>query len=592
MDQSELVAQFCAITAADADTAERYLAVADQDLETAVTLFLEGGGASIASQENAVTSQQQRTSRDSSTHDSASAGPRGDSNYNSASVTDEEDDAALSRRLQQEEYNSSNGGSDDVREAIRPVTETLVHPGYGQFGYGARRGRRRTRRPAGIFNQFADPRPSVRRPVNAFGDGTGSSGSESAGDDDFDDMSSARYRPAQLPGQDVETTTGMSNMTPAQSRLARIFQPPFDLISNLDLDMAKDVGRANNKWILVNIQDVREFQCQVLNRDLWSYPKVAGLVKKRFVFLQFNHDSDEGCEFKSLYPFSTYPYVGIIDPRTGEQVKEWTTTPIEPEAFFEDLRGFLTAFSLDPKAKNPLAKVSKRKKDVAHMTEEDQIEYALRQSLGKSDDDSDDDIQAQDISSDSMIYGADSDDFEEFSGFEEDDSDVEIVAESPKTSDKGKSASTAGTSSSAFADYNKEQIQTKSQLQQSPVAGESQLPDAEKSKPTPYEEEEEELTEEDIFASILPSDEPEPVADPTTTTRIQFRLADGTRKIRRFRTTDTVRHMFAVVKSIVESAKYSFFSLTSERKKLMSMLDQTIEQAGLKNSSVLIEILD
>lgn len=218
----ELVAQFCAITAADSDTANRYLVVADQDLETAVTLFLEGGGASIASQEDAVT----RTS-----------------SGNISGGGSEDEDEALSRRLQQEEYNGNNSASGEVREAIRPVRETLVQPGFNPFGsadflqrsvgHGGRR-----QQAAGIFNQFAEPQQRyIGRPLNAFGDVSSGSGGSGADDDEDEHMSDGDLSGSMRFRQRTEETTGLTNMTPAQSRLARIFQPPFDLIRNMDLDM-------------------------------------------------------------------------------------------------------------------------------------------------------------------------------------------------------------------------------------------------------------------------------------------------------------------------------------------------------------------
>lgn len=117
MDHSELVAQFCAITQADSDTAEQYLQVADNSLENAITLFLEGGGVSLDNQIRA--SNQSNASTDNLR--SQSAGPGGE---------DFEDDEALTRRLQEEEYAN---GQDTVRERIQPVTETLVESGFGMY---------------------------------------------------------------------------------------------------------------------------------------------------------------------------------------------------------------------------------------------------------------------------------------------------------------------------------------------------------------------------------------------------------------------------------------------------------------------------
>lgn len=82
----------------------------------------------------------------------------------------------------------------------------------------------------------------------------------------------------------------MPSMTPAQSRLASIFRPPFDLIRNLDLDQAKELAQTEKKWLLVNIQNVSEFQCQVLNRDLWTNNGVKAIVKDSFIFVQVCHN--------------------------------------------------------------------------------------------------------------------------------------------------------------------------------------------------------------------------------------------------------------------------------------------------------------
>lgn len=112
MDQSELIAQFCSFTAADPATAEQYLAISDNNLENAVTLYLESGGASLDSQVQA--SQQSRSAQHTSAHND----------------DDFEDDEVISRRLQNEEYSHANT-EEEVREVIRPVTETLVEPGFG-----------------------------------------------------------------------------------------------------------------------------------------------------------------------------------------------------------------------------------------------------------------------------------------------------------------------------------------------------------------------------------------------------------------------------------------------------------------------------
>ncbi len=49
---------------------------------------------------------------------------------------------------------------------------------------------------------------------------------------------------------------------------------------------AKDAGASSNRWLLVNIQNSKEFACQVLNRDVWSNQAVKSIVTEHFVFWQ------------------------------------------------------------------------------------------------------------------------------------------------------------------------------------------------------------------------------------------------------------------------------------------------------------------
>ncbi|KAF5111176.1 hypothetical protein DV453_000417 [Geotrichum candidum] len=527
MDQSELIEQFCAITASDAETAERYLAVADQNLEAAITLFLEGGGQSFASQQQPPQSN-------------VNSGPTVSAGSSVGAGAIDEDDEALVRRLQQEEYNSTD--NDGVREAIRPVTETLVEPGYGGAGFGSRYRAPPVQRPRDIFGR---DRGLDSDDEDDYGYSRGSSSRHRIDNDYYNDNDDEEEE-----ANDVDT-----GMTPAQSRLSKLFRPPYDLISNYDLETAKDYGRLQKKWLLVNIQNSTEFQSHVLNRDIWANSSIKTLVKNHFVFLQYNHDSYEGQDFKSYYPFEQYPYVGILDPRTGEQMKAWSFQLPPADEFLDQLREFLATFSLDPKANNPM---SRQKQDVSRMTEEDQIKYALKKSLGGAESSDDDIIE---------LDGSDDD----FQDFDEDDeyvvdSDVEILDAPVGSSGSGSSKTIAAN----------DDVQ------------EASAPQEEES------EEEEDLTEEDIFAMIPPHEYPEPPAGVPDTTRIQFRLGDGTRVIRRFELSNTVKQVFGVVKTINDVTRTSYFSLTKgdTKENLLSKLDQTIKEAGLSNNSILVEILD
>jgi hypothetical protein len=459
----DLIAQFCAVTAADPSVAEQYLAVAENNLESAVTLFLESGGASLESQQNRQT-------------------------------TTNEDDDELVERLQQEEY--TRQAEPEIREPIRPVTERLVDPGY--MPHQPLRSR------VGIFNQAA---PSTR---GAF---------------DEDDMDEDDF---------LEQTVGTSRLSAHQNRLASLFRPPFDLIRNVGLDQAREEARTAKKWIMINIQDNKEFLCQQLNRDLWSNNDVRDLVRENFLFLQFANDVPSGIEYAQYYPIFKYPHIAILDPRTGERLKVWSEVPL-PEKFIEDVIDFLSRFSLDPGHMNPLAKIPRAKTNVEHMTEEEQIDLAVRQSLGRPESDESDD--------DFVSIGSEAEhDF---------DDEVEII------------------------DHH------------------SQMPHKKPSAEEPIEiSDEEPLTEEDIFASILPEAVEEPKPDPSTTTRVQIRLGDGSRQIRSFNLNDPVRKIFAAVKHDVPELSGHFFSLTSDRRKLIDVLNETVESAGLKNSVIMVEVLD
>lgn len=103
---------------------------------------------------------------------------------------------------------------------------------------------------------------------------------------------------------------------------------------------AKEAGSRANKWLMVNVQNVREFQCQVLNRDVWSHAAVRSLVQTHFilwqvrslfpvafsadsylanlVLFQVYSDSEEGKRYTRYYPVDTWPYVAVLDPQTGQ----------------------------------------------------------------------------------------------------------------------------------------------------------------------------------------------------------------------------------------------------------------------------------
>lgn len=340
----DAIASFCAITNADHGTAERYLSFAGGDVDQAVLFFFESGGQVPAAQ--------------SATN--APPASRGDGADEVIDIPDEEDDEAMARRLASEWGNGAGGGGGDA-EVRAPIARTSgvlqdempfdpsMLPGMMGNRFNPLAGNARgVRRPRGVFNQAA---PSVW-------------------DEQSDDQTL------------LESTGGASAESAKSSRLARLFQPPFDLMTDLDLDAARSEARATDRWLMVNLHDSSDFQCQILNRDLWKDATVKQVVREHFIFMQPAKDSDEGAQYLQFYPVHTYPHISILDPRTGERCRQWSQ-PVGPMDFISDVTEFLERYSLDEGASNPVAKRPKTPvKAFADMSEEEQINAAILASAG------------------------------------------------------------------------------------------------------------------------------------------------------------------------------------------------------------------
>ena len=84
----------------------------------------------------------------------------------------------------------------------------------------------------------------------------------------------------------------------------------------------------------------------------------------------------------------------------------------------------------------------------------------------------------------------------------------------------------------------------------------------------------------------------EPAADAKEVTRIQFRHPGG-RVIRRFAMQDPVRKIYEWLKaSPIETREGQTFELVFMGRNLLESLDETIEKAGLKNGSVMVEFVE
>jgi len=314
-----------------------------------------------------------------------------------------------------------------------------------------------------------------------------------------------------------------------------MYRPPFELMSRLSWDNARQEGKENEKWILVNVQDPAVFDCQLLNRDLWKNPGISETVKENFIFMQYSKDDPRGNQYVQYYfqnreSRDAYPHIAIVDPRTGEQVKVWSGPPVpKPMEFLMQLHEFLDRYSLKVSAKNPVARRKPEpriEKTVDAMTEEEMMKMALQNSLAGAPPAKDEDPDA--LTRNVVDTG-------KGKGKLEDDED-EMMAD-------------AGADVTATTN------------------GHSASP----------------------FASISSSDpHTEPPAD-VASTRIQFRHPNG-RVVRRFLLADPVRRIYEWLKaSPLEGKEGAEFELVSMGKNLMESLEMSVQEAGLKNGTVMIE---
>jgi UBX domain-containing protein 7 len=153
--------------------------------------------------------------------------------------------------------------------------------------------------------------------------------------------------------------------------LSTLFAPPSDIIFSGTVSRGKKVAVQKEKMLILTIHDPTDFQCQVLNRDLWKNKEVKQVISKHFIFLQVSKSSPDGQEHATFYPFYKYPYICVLDPLTGERIKFWNESPIEPEVFLFELLDLV-----------PVEKPSDSASRSPVMSEEEQLRMALLISAG------------------------------------------------------------------------------------------------------------------------------------------------------------------------------------------------------------------
>ncbi|TKA27802.1 hypothetical protein B0A50_04903 [Salinomyces thailandicus] len=536
----EQIGTFCAFTSATPQQAQQFLSLTDGNVEQAVELFFNSPD--LGNQAPTQPAQPPSSRDDPITIDDDDEDNDGVQITGGTSVMPQagsyEDDEAMARRLQEEMYGaggrSGNGGAGDdidpetgVRAPMARTTETLVGPGSGDDDWRSdpdqmnaavfeQMQRRRMRGAgasrAGIFNQRASP-------------------SIWANENEGEDGSARRAEMARATG-------GASDISSKSNLLAQLFQPPFDLISRLPFSEARDEGKEEQKWIIVNVQDPSIFDCQILNRDIWKNAQIRETIQEHFIFLQYNKDDPRGQEYIRYYFANqrdmedAYPHIAIVDPRTGEQVKTWSGSPAPKAAdFLMDLHEFLDRYSLSFERKNPVqAKRKETRKDFGQMSEEEMLEMAMQNSLEKG------------------------------SGRKEEDPDALT-----KSDAKGKAKMSEP-----------EAMDTTDMGPSTTNGSNTQAADP--------------IVDDTPFSRISATDpHTEPTSGGPEITRIQFRYSGG-RIVRRFNLEEPVRRIYEWLKAApLEGREGKDFDLISMGKNLIESLETSIGDAGLRNGTVMVE---
>lgn len=176
--------------------------------------------------------------------------------------------------------------------------------------------------------------------------------------------------------------------------LEDLFRPPIQLMFHGTFLAARDEATNRERWLMVNIQNMKEFSCQVLNRDIWSDSVIDSIIRQHFTFWQVYSDSGEGKRYMRFYNVPSWPYVAILDPRTGECLVEYSH--VSRDTFCDNILTFLNANQWNPQQTPREAAVAfvsssqddtspKSKSDAASSivdaSEEQQLAMALQASV-------------------------------------------------------------------------------------------------------------------------------------------------------------------------------------------------------------------
>lgn len=106
-------------------------------------------------------------------------------------------------------------------------------------------------------------------------------------------------------------------------KLAELFRAPTELLFIGSYDEAVVRAVAERKWLVVNVQELTDFDSQRLNRDTWKHPGVAAILTASCIFMQLPVSHPDARRFATLYPSNRAVHIAVIDARTGERALSW-----------------------------------------------------------------------------------------------------------------------------------------------------------------------------------------------------------------------------------------------------------------------------
>ncbi|OMJ29912.1 UBX domain-containing protein 7 [Smittium culicis] len=377
--------------------------------------------------------------------------------------------------------------------------------------------------------------------------------------------------------------------------LSELFRAPVDIAFRGDFEKAKSYAVSREKWLLINIQSMDSFECQVLNRDLWKDRAVKDIVKKNFVFCQYISGTESAELFKRFYNAVDMPHVSIIDPRTGEQLYSWGPS-INTSSFSSELINFLFNNQWNLPNSN-LPSSSKLETDPSSLTEEESLRSAINASLNNNinyyqsnsdlfvNDINDSDYLDSDVDSFSSDYGSKNRLQDEIviSDYDSDESyeHEKILVESHptrKATTINESLSSTSIDIDMLKSLNNNHVST-------PIS-------SDKCDDLGYTNNGENTDDSDSLQNsfdLIPAiDHPDkPISSETT--RVQFRYPDGKKTVKIFNKSDRVLHIFQFAKYSVGPENHSTVEVTFNRKKLWDDIKKSIDEAGLCNSAITVE---